>query len=310
MPKMKISEGIANGLRLVDSLFETMLNDATVTSSSTTSATLQLGTSTITLTGTGLQFGTTDQDTSLVSGTLDSVLYTYKPGYYAAFTQLGFDVAPLSTAAQAEKSGGDPGALEALLYPLDWRIITNSSADNFVMGQLSNDGVAISYDGNNNVRLRYGSDRFDAGDGDDIVRGGGSDDVIWGGTGRDKIIGGRGNDTLMGQAGRDKLFGGLKHDDLQGGRGKDVLNGGMGDDDLTGGSGADRFVFTPAMLAENDTIHDFEVGQDRIVIRTNGGISTVDTAAGFDITDGLRTIHVTGVSVDNLTGDDLIVVGV
>ncbi|MFT7595929.1 MAG: Ca2+-binding RTX toxin-like protein [Paracoccaceae bacterium] len=236
MPIYQMSEGLAYGLRQIDRLFESLLNDAVVISSTATTASFQVGTATMTITGQDLVFGSTALDTTLLTGTLDSLIYTYKPG--------------------------------------------------------------------------YGDDAFDAGAGDDLVHGGGGGDTIWGGTGRDKVFGGRGYDVSFGQDGRDKLFGGGQRDDLQGGRGNDKLVGGGGDDDLTGGWGADRFVFLSTnLLHEQDTIHDFKVGLDKIVIRSgSSSVTTADTDAGFDIIDGLRVIHVLCVSVGDLDSSSVMVI--
>ena len=47
-----------------------------------------------------------------------------------------------------------------------------------------------------------------------------------------------------------------------------MLNGGDGNDRLLGGSGADRFVFNhaPDAATNRDTVVDFAVGIDKIVI--------------------------------------------
>lgn len=52
---------------------------------------------------------------------------------------------------------------------------------------------------------------------------------------------------------------------LTGGPGNDVLIGGPGADSLTGGAGNDKFVYA-SIRDQGDTINDFEVGKDKIVL--------------------------------------------
>ncbi|HBD7096952.1 TPA: type I secretion C-terminal target domain-containing protein, partial [Legionella pneumophila] len=97
------------------------------------------------------------------------------------------------------------------------------------------------------------------------------------GTYRSEILLGRdtSNDTIIGNDGNDILIGLGGNDTLDGGSGDDVIIGGLGDDILTGGSGADQFVLVKgqggasAGAAPIDTITDFEVNIDKIVINGN-----------------------------------------
>jgi Ca2+-binding RTX toxin-like protein len=98
--------------------------------------------------------------------------------------------------------------------------------------------------------------------GNDFLMGTDFDDTIDGKRGHDVIAGKRGNDLMTGGGGRDRL---------RGGSGNDTLIGGSGDDTLIGGSGNDYFSFnTGKNFAANDlgidTITDFEIGIDKIVL--------------------------------------------
>jgi Ca2+-binding RTX toxin-like protein len=85
-----------------------------------------------------------------------------------------------------------------------------------------------------------------------------------GSLGDDEIIGNNLSNDLMGQAGDDTLDGGFGNDTIAGGLDDDLLNGGLGDDKLGGGAGADRFVI--ANIQGMDTVSDFEVGIDSLML--------------------------------------------
>ena len=151
------------------------------------------------------------------------------------------------------------------------------------------------------VLLREGSDRFDAGAGDDIAFGGAGDDELAGGDGYDRLYGGPGNDTLSGGSGADKL------------------KGDEGDDTLSGGKGADHFVFAAygisgSGFAGHDTITDFNPREDRLLITGGYRVAdlfssalyprlAVDTDAGLRLTyaDNGATILLQGVKRAALT---------
>ena len=83
----------------------------------------------------------------------------------------------------------------------------------------------------------------------------------------DSVIHGTpGDDWLWGDAGDDILKGGRDNDELNGGDGNDILNGGLGNDELYGGAGEDTFIFKKS--SEEDTIKDFEVGNDLVWIQS------------------------------------------
>ncbi|MCB1342684.1 MAG: hypothetical protein KDK24_16765 [Pseudooceanicola sp.] len=304
MPTYEISEGLANAHRAPAGLFEILFLDAVLGGNSATAATLQNQTATLAIAGTGLVYGG-EGETNLLSGTLDSFTYTYSPGYYLTFTDLGLNIADLAAAAQAE-SLGDLAAMETLLYALDWTVIDNSTSAGVNDLLTSSDDIPIAFDGDNVVRLNYGHDTFWLGLGDDSAWGGWGDDVIQGGRGNDRIVGQLGADVLRGDEGNDKLLGGRGADLLEGGAGRDRLVGGIGDDVLTGGAGADRFVFViPALYRDYDQITDFEAGTDRVVIRTDQATSLRDTAFGVVIEVGDFDILLKDVAEADLAPDSI-----
>ncbi|HDW3103854.1 TPA: type I secretion C-terminal target domain-containing protein, partial [Legionella pneumophila] len=84
-----------------------------------------------------------------------------------------------------------------------------------------------------------------------------------------------GHDTISGGQGNDQIYGQEGNDVIDGGAGNDIIAGGTGNDTLTGGTGADQFVLVKGQggastgVAPIDTITDFEVSIDKIVINGN-----------------------------------------
>ena len=122
------------------------------------------------------------------------------------------------------------------------------------------------------------------------------DDVVTGGSEFDWIQTGDGDDIIIGGAGDDLLDGGAGSDIIRGGDGADIIIGGSGADNLMGGSGVDEFQFSleDFVNGEIDSIHDFEVGVDKIII--NG----IDS--GLAAIEG-NTVKYDGETIINLGGD-------
>lgn len=177
--------------------------------------------------------------------------------------------------------------------------------------------------GNDVVLGDDGADRMGGGTGGDRLEGYGGDDVLWGGSdaGDDTLSGGAGNDTLFGAAGvdavdggagADLLFNGGGSDTVDGGAGSDTLWGGGGDDRLTGGTGADIFAFTSGN--GNDTITDFDTGEDRLdlsdlEIADFAAFAALasDQAGGVLVSlDGDQSILLAGLALADLTEQNLI----
>jgi Ca2+-binding RTX toxin-like protein len=93
------------------------------------------------------------------------------------------------------------------------------------------------------------------------------------------VVGGAGNDALVGTSG------------------SDLFTGGAGDDVFTGGDGHDAFVFSSG--SGNDTINDFTVGTDELVLTGGMTASFVeqgsDTLVNFDTGDSVLLVGVTGI---------------
>lgn len=106
--------------------------------------------------------------------------------------------------------------------------------------------------------------------------------------------------SLYGAGGSDTLIGGL---------GADYLYGDAGDDSYTGSVGRDHFMHDGAFGA--DTITDFLIGMDVILIRTAGVASMADMVISQDGLDALlimgsNSIRLTGVIAATLSASDFI----
>ncbi|CNK53954.1 Metalloprotease [Yersinia aldovae ATCC 35236] len=74
-------------------------------------------------------------------------------------------------------------------------------------------------------------------------------------------------ENAIGGSGNDELLGNESVNVLASGGGDDKLSGGGGADQLWGGKGHDTFIYRRAedsLTTSSDTIHDFEVGKDKI----------------------------------------------
>ncbi|WP_318245771.1 hypothetical protein [Ruegeria marisrubri] len=143
----------------------------------------------------------------------------------------------------------------------------------------------------------------------DTMRAANNIDVTFRGeAGNDNLVGFGGDDRLLGGEGQDTLSGGAGQDYLEGGIGNDRLYGGSGDDFMQGGSGADEFQFIPG--DGNDTIEDFEVGIDSMVLfggLTVSGLSeadvdgdgTLDTIVDFSSGDSVTLLFISGIADPN-----------
>ena len=84
--------------------------------------------------------------------------------------------------------------------------------------------------------------------------------------GHDEILARAGDDLLRGGDGNDELFGGDGDDTAEGGEGNDQIDGRGGNDTLTGGPGRDLFFYYARVDNGDDTITDFDGGEDTILL--------------------------------------------
>jgi Ca2+-binding RTX toxin-like protein len=165
---------------------------------------------------------------------------------------------------------GDPGNLGGSWYGIAFTrapegnnscpggTFTRVDAGNEILEGTNQDDVLNGNQSDNTIWSRSGSDRVDAGAGNDIVEGNDGDDTVFAGAGADVVTGGdgadrlhgeqgeddiegqRNADTLWGEDGNDRLFGGTEADELFGGAANDLIEGGDGVDELFGQAGNDR----------------------------------------------------------------------
>ena len=113
----------------------------------------------------------------------------------------------------------------------------------------------------------------------------------------DELRGDGGDNQLDGLAGDDLLIGRDGDDRLRGASGDDTLVGGNGNDTLIGGGGADDFRFdTP--LEARDTITDFEIDIDRIVL---------DSASFSALSAGALSVDNFRIGSNAVDADDFII---
>ncbi len=201
-------------------------------------------------------------------------------------------------------------------------------------GQSSNPNLATD-DSDFIIRTDAKADRINSFGGDDTVVSGMGNDSVWGSYGDDLLLGdhkhnssqhnsfitphhgnndmlygGAGKDSIYGQYGNDRLFGGTEDDTIVGGMGHDVLRGGMGNDRITGDCSCHshhrgRDIFVLALTEGTDTIVDFQVGFDSIVLQggiTLGNLSVNEIDNNVTIGFGNETLAI----LERVNGADFI----
>ncbi|MEG4231900.1 Calx-beta domain-containing protein [Microcoleus sp. Pol11C3] len=163
-----------------------------------------------------------------------------------------------------------------------------SNSPGQIMGT-NGDDILTGDSGNNVLMGMRGNDSLDGGIGNDSVFGGKGSDTLLGSSGDDALLAGRGADILNGDDGNDIL---------SGGKGDDLLTGGLGLDSLTGGMGVDKFLLSTN--SGTDTITDFEVGKDLLVL--GNGLSFSQLAIAQDSGATLIRLAQTGEILASLNG--------
>ncbi|MEG5002124.1 MULTISPECIES: Calx-beta domain-containing protein [unclassified Microcoleus] len=163
-----------------------------------------------------------------------------------------------------------------------------SNSPDAILGT-NGDDILTGDSGNNVLMGMRGNDSLDGGIGNDSVFGGKGSDTILGSSGDDVLFGNRGADILNGDDGNDILYGG---------KGDDLLNGGLGLDTLVGGMGVDKFLLSTN--SGTDTITDFEVGKDLLVL--GNGLSFSQLAIAQDSGSTLIRLAQTGEILASLSG--------
>jgi Ca2+-binding RTX toxin-like protein len=141
--------------------------------------------------------------------------------------------------------------------------------------------------------------------GGDTITGSSQGDRIRSDAGSDRLLGADGHDKLRGNGGRDRIEGGFGDDTIHGGDGDDRIVGQWGSNQLWGGEGADTFVCggSPGL----ETVHDFEVGLDKVEVRANGlevVVFVSDEETSITLQGTGRIVRLLGVQADP---DDVIV---
>jgi Ca2+-binding RTX toxin-like protein len=130
-----------------------------------------------------------------------------------------------------------------LLYhvPKDGRLVGRMAGGNdtvrLLPGATEDGSEEIPFTVDAFLEASSGRNRFEGGDGDDVLVGGSGKDTLRGGKGDDALFGRGDDDVLDGGAGDDLLYGGDGNDRLIGSAGADLLHGGSGDDTVDGGPG-------------------------------------------------------------------------
>jgi Ca2+-binding RTX toxin-like protein len=185
----------------------------------------------------------------------------------------------------------------------------------YLNGAVGSDGTkalnfeTVTYNagsGNDTVRGWNNADNLTGNDGNDVLEGMGGDD---------NLFGGGGSDTLRGGAGFDRMYGGNDGDRIETGGGADsVVNGENGNDTLVGSNDAEWF----SGGADNDLVQALggadhlygDAGAD--TLRGGLGNDTFDGGEGADILvfdQGVGNDYVIGFDSDAAGGQDLLNVG-
>ena len=231
-------------------------------------------------------------------------------------TRITISVTALDDGTDGDDLWSGTDAADTLTAGLGNDTLTGGDGDDYLGGDSgadllrgnAGDDTLLGGGGNDTLWAGEGDDGADlliGGAGDDVIGGGAGDDTISGARGDDIVFGGIGDgaDNISGGAGNDELFSGGGNDTVDGGAGNDTLWGGAGDDSFTGGSGSDLLVMAGGH--GDDTIADFSVGEDRLML--------ANTETDFDSITAVQaaaTVLGSGLLIDLGGGDSLFLEGI
>ncbi|MDW3179915.1 MAG: hypothetical protein R8J94_21165 [Acidimicrobiia bacterium] len=242
----------------------------TIGSTASITATLPVGTHTLTLAATD-NLGATD---------FDSVVVTVLPGDPTLFCH-GLEVTiDLNNGGDGLGTPGD----DVMLGTPEADVISGGGGDDTICGGGGDDTIAGNA-GDDTIFGDAGVDTIYGGDDNDTISGGADGDIIQGNGGVDVLNGDAGDDVLSGNAGDDKLNGGADNDTLYGVAGVDTINGDAGQDTILGGLDGDIINGGPDndLISGNagaDTINGDD-GDDTLYGSTEG--DTINGGVGLDI---------------------------
>lgn len=210
-------------------------------------------------------------------------------GRYDVLLGQGGDDTITDTDGVLSAAGGAGNDTLHITFRADWHSNPNGNgaprSENRISGGVGDDTITVTMrDSRFILSLLADEATSSAADGNDQV-------TLRGEYARSTITLGGGNDTFTGGVGADTVLAGA---------GDDTLNGGAGRNTLTGGSGRDRFILSAT--TGTDTITDFTLGQDKIVLSgiafnqiriiQGTGANANHTLIRFNNGTGFRTIAI------------------
>ncbi|MGB0799635.1 MAG: calcium-binding protein, partial [Planktomarina sp.] len=220
--------------------------------------------------------------TDAVEGLFPEVLFAPEEPFISVYGQDNGDV----IAIRAFFSGdGDHGS--------DWAFQHITYTENEIAALLE-DGVLPDDEG---MIDDFEEVQFEGTDTDDRIEGTEDADRIQGFDGDDRLLGLGGNDTIEGDRGDNIIFGQAGDDTLYGGAGNNYVDGGIGDDIIYAWGQSDRVQGDDG----NDTIYaggqQTTIFLEEIGLRSDGRDGELDTVHNFDL--GTDKIEIAGYNLTN-----------
>jgi Ca2+-binding RTX toxin-like protein len=248
----------------------------TVSQSGTMALIVSQGTSSVSVTGFGLEAGIESVVINGGSGN-DTVTIT-------DIDQVGALVLTVNGG-----SGGDTISASGASIGNVRLGINGGLGDDTLTGSADADTITGG-DGSDIISGETGNDTLSGGADADSISGGDGNDVVDGNDGNDTVLGDAGDDSLLGSFGNDMLTGDVGNDTIDGGFGDDLINGMSGNDSLLGNFGEDRI----AAGSGDDTVNG---GNDNDTIQGHSGADLINGSHGDDLIIGQA-------GNDTIFGDD------